>query len=263
MSNRSTRIVGTIPEEYDRSIGPVLFADHAKIVAQRVVSFQPERVLEIAAGTGILTRRLHDLLPESTELIATDVDPTMLAVARNKFGPHDKVQFQEVDATNLPYPASSFDVVTCQFGVMFFADKEQSYREAKRVLRRGGHYVFSVWDSLQYNHPVRIVREIITGLLPLGPAAYSYFAIDPIKESLLGAGFTDIRIDVVSLQIDIPDPEDFAFGMVHARPLIAEAQSRGVDTGQIADAVAAALRKELSATGRSLIQSILFEARAR
>jgi hypothetical protein len=121
--------------------------------------------------------------------------------------------------------------------------------------------VFSVWDSLQYNHPIRIIREIIAGLLPTDQA-YDYFAIDPIKESLLGAGFADIRIDIVSLQSDIPDPQDFAFGMVHARPMLAQARSRGVDTDQIAEVVAAALRKELSATGRLLTQSILFEATA-
>jgi ubiquinone/menaquinone biosynthesis C-methylase UbiE len=261
MSNRSTQSTGTIPEEYDRRIGPVLFAEHAEIVARRVASFHPERVLETAAGTGIATRRLRDLLSESTELVATDVDPAMLAIARNKFEPRHKVQFQQVDATNLPYPDSSFDVVTCQFGVMFFADKDRSYREAQRVLRRGGRYVFSVWDSLQYNHPIRIIREIIVGLLPIDQA-YDYSAIDPIKESLLSAGFGDIRIDIVSLQNSIPDPEDFAFGMVHARPMIAQAESRGVDTDQIVDAVAAALRKELSATGTLLTQSILFEATA-
>jgi SAM-dependent methyltransferase len=261
MSNRSTRSAGTIPEEYDRRIGPVLFADHAEIIARRVAAFHPERVLETAAGTGIATRRLRDLLPENTELIATDVDPATLAIARSKFGSRDEVQFQQADATNLPFPDSSFDLVTCQFGVMFFVDKDRSYREAQRVLRRGGRYVFSVWDSLQYNHPIRIIREIIVGLLPTDQA-YDFFAIDPIKESLLRAGFADIRIDIVSIQSGIPDPEDFAYGMVHARPMLAQAQSRGVDTDQIADAVAAALRKGLSATGRLLTQSILFEATA-
>jgi ubiquinone/menaquinone biosynthesis C-methylase UbiE len=267
MSDDSTRFVGTIPADYDR-LEPFMFAGHAEVFAQRVTSIRPARILELAAGTGILTRRLRDLLPATAEITATDINPPMLAVARGKFRPGEKVEFLEADATDLPFPDSSFDIVACQFGIMFFPDKDKSYREARRVLSTGGRYLFNVWDSHRYNHFGRIAHEIMAGLFPTDPppffrVAFGNSAIDPIKESLISAGFTDIRIDVVSLEKDIPDPEEFAFSLVHGLPIIEQVQSRsGADPGVVVSTLAGALRREMVATGRTRLQAILFEARA-
>jgi ubiquinone/menaquinone biosynthesis C-methylase UbiE len=147
MSNRATDFTGSIPAFYDHGLGPVFFADFADDIAQRAAESAPMRVLEIAAGTGIVTRRLRDLLPREAHLIATDLNPPLLEVARRKFRPDERVEFQPADATALPFPDTSFDVLVCQFGVMFFPDKDKGHREAHRVLVSRGRYLFSVWDS--------------------------------------------------------------------------------------------------------------------
>jgi ubiquinone/menaquinone biosynthesis C-methylase UbiE len=169
--------------------------------------------LELAAGTGIVTRRLRDLLPRDARLIATDLNPPMLEVARGKFGADEAVEFEPADATALPFPDASFDAIICQFGVMFFPDKDKSYREAHRVLVSAGQYLFSVWDSHRHNPIGRLIIEIVTEFFPHDPpqfyqVPFGYHRIDPIKDSLEAAGFTDLRIAVLSLKQDSPRCRD-------------------------------------------------------
>jgi ubiquinone/menaquinone biosynthesis C-methylase UbiE len=122
----SGNFVGSIPDYYDQGLGPVLFADFASEMAKRVSARPVQRVLEIAAGTGIVTRQLRDRLPADAMLTATDLNPPMLEVARSKFRPGERVEFQPADATALPFADACFDAVVCQFGVMFFPDKAKS-----------------------------------------------------------------------------------------------------------------------------------------
>ena len=138
MSDEATRFGGGIPENYDRGLGPIFFADYADHTARLVAGYAPLHVLETGAGTGIVTRRLRDLLPATTSLIATDLNLPMLEIARKKFRPDEPVEFQQADAMALPLADASFDVVVCQFNVMFFPDKEKSYSEAYRVLAPAG-----------------------------------------------------------------------------------------------------------------------------
>jgi ubiquinone/menaquinone biosynthesis C-methylase UbiE len=265
MSGNAASFFGNIPEEYDRGLGPVIFADYAADMARRVAALAPARVLEMAAGTGILTRRLRDLLPENTLLTATDLNPPMLDVARGKFRSHERVDFQSADAGNLPFPDGAFDVLVCQFGAMFFPDKDRSYREAHRVLAPGGRYLFSVWDSHRYNPFGRITHQVAAGFFPADPpqfyqVPFGYHAIDPIKESLIDAGFTDIRVHVIALEKEIPDLRSFAQGLVYGNPLIDEIRVRGgIHPDQIVSALTDALRREFAPSGRMPLQAILFD----
>jgi ubiquinone/menaquinone biosynthesis C-methylase UbiE len=138
VSDRATDFTGNIPQFYDHGLGPVFFTDFADDIARRAASSAPMRVLELAAGTGIVTRRLRDLLPREARLVATDLNPPMLEVARRKFHSDEMVEFQPADATAPPFADASFDAVVCQFGVMFFPDKGKGHREAHRVLVSGG-----------------------------------------------------------------------------------------------------------------------------
>src|SRR5215469_13840898 len=147
MIDDATGFVGSIPGNYDRGLGPIIFADYAEYTARLVAGYAPSRVLETGAGTGIVTRCLRDLLPATTRLIATDLNRPMLDVARKKFRPDEPIEFQHADAMALSFADGSFDAVVCQFGVMFFPDKDRAYREAYRVLEPGGHFVFSTWDG--------------------------------------------------------------------------------------------------------------------
>ena len=126
MSDDATGFVGGIPENYDCGLGPIIFTDYDEHTARLVAGYAPSRVLETGAGTGIVTRRLRDLLPATTRLIATDLNPPMLDVARKKFRPDEPIEVQHADATALPFADVSFDAVVCQFSAQFFPDKEKS-----------------------------------------------------------------------------------------------------------------------------------------
>ena len=120
MSDDAAGFIGSIPQHYDQGLGPIIFVDYAADIARRVASGNPTRVLETAAGTGIVTRKLRDALAKDARLTATDLNPPMLEVARTKFRAGEQVEFQPADATALPFADGSFDAVMCQFGIMFF-----------------------------------------------------------------------------------------------------------------------------------------------
>jgi SAM-dependent methyltransferase len=268
MSGDAASFVGSIPQYYDQGLGPMIFVDYAGEMARRAASFSPLRVLETAAGTGIVTRALRDALPADASLTATDLNPPMLDVARAKIRDGEQVTFQPADAQDLPFPAKSFDAVVCQFGVMFYPDKDKSYREAHRVLAPGGRYLFSVWDSHRYNPFARIAQDVVGRFFPVDPpqfyrVPFSCHQIDPIKESLISAGFDDINAAVLSRQKTIPDASVFARAMVFGNPLIDQMRARGgVDPEQIVDALLQALHREFGADpGKMPLQAIMFSAR--
>jgi SAM-dependent methyltransferase len=264
MRDDPTRFVGSIPEHYDQGMGPVIFARPADLVATQVASFEPSRVLETAAGTGIVTRRLRDLLPAAAEIVATDLNPAMLDTAGRKFRPGEAVMFQPADATALPFADGEFDAMVCQFGVMFYPDKETAYREARRVLKPGGRYVFSVWDAVDHNPFARIVGAALRSAFASDPppflnVPFGYAALDPIKASLLANGFAGLRIDVVRTQGTIADFDAFANGLVCGSSLVDQIQSRGVGPEKLVGVVRQTLRDEFSA-GVTPLQFIVFEA---
>ena len=266
MASNAPSWVGNIPDHYDRGLGPVIFIDYAADLARRVGARPVSRVLETAAGTGIVTRQLRDVLPSNAQLTATDLNPPMVEVARTKFQSSEKVDLRSADAMALPFPDGAFDAVVCQFGVMFFPDKAKSYQEVYRVLAPGGRYLFNVWDSHRYNPFGRIAHEVAARFFPADPpqfyrVPFSYHQIDPIKESLLDSGFSDIQIAVVSLEKKIPHVESFARGLVYGNPLIDQIRERGgVDPDRVVDAVTDVLHREFGPDDRMPLQAIVFSA---
>jgi len=268
MSDGAADFTGSIPALYDHGLGPIFFAEFGDDIARRVAESAPMRVLEIAAGTGIVTRRLRDLLPREAHLTATDLNPSMLEVARGKFHPNEMVEFQSADATALPFPNAGFDALVCQFGVMFFPDKDKGFREALRVLVNGGRYLFSVWDSDRHNPIGPPITETLAGFFPHDPpqfyqVPFGYHRLDPIKDSLAAAGFSDLRISVLSLNKIVPDLADYSRALVFGNPLIDQIRARGVvDPERVVDALAKALpRKFGTDPTRIPLQAIVFEAR--
>ena len=268
MSGNSADFSGNIPENYDRGMGPVIFMGYATDMARRVAAGSPSRVLETAAGTGIVTRALRDAISPEAQIIATDLNVGMGDIARTKFRSDEQVVFQEADATALPFPDASFDAVVCQFGVMFFPDKEKSYREVYRVLVPGGRYLFNVWDSHPHNAFGRIAHEVIGSFFPSDPpkfydVPFSYYMIDPIKEALIASGFGEIEVSVVQLQRPVNDFSSFARGIVFGNPVIDQIRQRGsVEPTEIQQAVAATMRGEFGREPSLMpIQAIVFEAR--
>lgn len=262
----ASRFTGTIPEHYERGLGPVIFAGYATDIARRVASAAPQRVLETAAGTGIVTRQLRSALPASSDLVATDLNAAMLDIARAKFASTERVSLLGADALDLPFPAHSFDAVVCQYGVMFYPDKAKSYREVRRVLAPGGRYVFNVWDSHAHNPFGRVAYETVAGFFPADPpqfhrVPFGYCQLDPIKEALLEAGFTTLTASIVRLEHPGVDVSLFASSLVRGTPLIDQIQARGADPGQIVEALREAFVRDLALDTQPMrMQAIVFEA---
>jgi len=244
------QFVGTIPENYDRGLGPHIFEGYADDLARRVADLNPDKLLELAAGTGIVTRRLLDALGEGSELLATDLNEPMLEVARTKFESTDGVSFEQADAMSLPYPDATFDVITCQFGVMFFPDKPRSYREAKRVLKTGGSYIFNVWGSWAANPFAQLAHETVAAFFPDEPPGFytvpfGYHDADEIQDALQNAGFSEVSIDEVNLVSRISSPDTFARGLVFGNPLFQEVTDRGGDPDEVCATVSTAIEDKL------------------
>ncbi len=250
MTDDSSRFVGTIPEHYDNNLGPHIFHDYADDLARRVAALSPGYVLELAAGTGIVTRRLRDALAPACDLLASDLNSPMLEVARSKFAPDESVRFEQVDATDLSFDDACFDAVTCQFGVMFFPDKARSFREVHRVLKPGGSYVFNVWDSWEANPFAQIAHETAEAFFPEDtPGFYrvpfGYYDTAEIEASVVEAGFSRVGIELVPLTAGIPSPSAFARGLVFGNPLYDEILTRGGDPEAVFQAMTEAIERRL------------------
>jgi SAM-dependent methyltransferase len=184
---------GSIPGLYETHLVPLIFEPYAADLARRLAPRRPARVLEVAAGTGVVTRALSAALPEAA-IVATDLNQAMLDQA-TAIGAKHQVEWRAADAQQLPFPDASFDAVACQFGVMFFPDKVKAYAEARRVLKPGGAFMFNAWCGLADNDFARIVHETVAGLFPqdppgfLGRTPYAYFDTARIARELAAAGF--------------------------------------------------------------------------
>jgi ubiquinone/menaquinone biosynthesis C-methylase UbiE len=265
LSDRNeANFTGSVPEFYDRNLGPVIFEGYAAEMARKAAAHAPQRVLELAAGTGIVTRQLRRALPPESRLVATDLNPPMLDIARAKFTDRDDVAFRPADATALPFDDASFDLVVCQFGVMFFPDRPKSYREVRRVLAGAGRYLFSVWDALQHNPFGRVAFDAVARFFPGDPpqfyqVPFGHHRIDEIRAELSAAGFTDIRAHVLRREEPNVDPDAFARGLVLGNPLAEQIRARGtVRVETVIDGVAAALRDSLGLPGRALPMQVIF-----
>ena len=250
MSSQAARFVGTIPENYDRGLGPQIFGGYAKDLARRAAALAPTRVLELAAGTGILTRYLRDALEDSSEIIASDLNPPMLEVAAAKFQAGESVQFEQIDAMNIEHSEATFDLVICQFGVMFFPDKTDSYAEVCRVLVQSGSYIFNVWGSWDANPFAKITHDAVAKFFPDDPPGFykipfGYHNEDEIRESLLQAGFATVDFERLKIESEIPSSKEFAKGLVFGNPLYDEVVSRGGDPHEICTAVGEAIDTQL------------------
>lgn len=254
ISEDSTRFDGSIPEMYDRHLGALLFEAHAADIAERVANLRPRRVLEIAAGTGIVSRQLLETLPAEASLTVTDLNAPMLEYARSKSIARGRdVEWRQADAQQLPFPDESFDTVVCQFGVMFFPDKRKGLIEFNRVLEKGGALIFSVWDSFDTN-PVQAIAHSTIG---------TFFEEDPpdfykvpcgmgnrVEAVHLteDAGFKDVVIETVSLTGSSSSARSAAQGLVKGNPVINAIRERGsTDVDGIVLALARALEVRFGA----------------
>jgi ubiquinone/menaquinone biosynthesis C-methylase UbiE len=231
MASVDVRFSGSVPANYERYMVPLLFRPYAKVLAERAKSWQPRRILETAAGTGVVTAALSEALPDA-EIVATDLNQAMLDVAATHVSSAN-VQFRQADALELPFDDASFDLVVCQFGVMFYPDKVRGNAEARRVLRDGGHYLFAVWDRIERNSLSHLANESLRAAFPDNPprfmerGPFSYFGREWIERDLRAAGFEQIDIETVELKSRSASAEDGARGLVYGSPMGVELEDYG------------------------------------
>jgi len=216
LANTDTTFSGAIAQFYDRYFGPPLFGPYGEDIARRLKGLSSGALLEVAAGTGIVTAVLARALPAGVTIIATDLNQPMLDFAATKPG-LDRVTWQQADAVALPFPDASFDVVVCQFGVMFFPDRPGAHGEARRVLKPGGRYIFNVWDKLAHNPVFEVVHRAVADLYPARPPGFiartpcGYNDEVVIREDLSRGGFEACTIETVETTWSPSSPRDSCY----------------------------------------------------
>lgn len=232
MTASDKEFTGSIPEFYDTYLVPLIFDAYAIDLAERVSSTAPKSVLETAAGSGVVPRALAPRLAPDARYVVTDLNQPMLDHAAAMQGPDARIEWQQADALDLPFPGNSFDATICQYGVMFFPDKVKGYKEAFRVLKPEGRFIFSVWDDIKTNEFADVVTKAAAEVFPDNPpnflprTPHGYFDHGEIQKDLKEAGFSDISIVAIEKTSKAPSPRHPAIAYCQGTPLRNEIEQR-------------------------------------
>ena len=216
---------GSVPEPYDRHLVPLIFESYADDLVRRLRLLDPGPVLEVAAGTGVVTRAMATGLPETTTLTCSNLNQPMLDHAA-KVGTDRPVTFQQADVMRLPFADDSFDAVVCQFAVMFFPDQTGAYAEIRRVLRPGGTFLFNTWDKIEANEFADVVTQALGTLFPTDPPLFldrtphGHHEPEPFRSRLADAGFhTPAAFEAVEARSKAAHSQDPAIAYCQGTPL--------------------------------------------
>lgn len=242
----AARFEGSVPAFYDRFLGGFLFEPYAAEIARRLPAGPDARVLEIACGTGILTRHLRRRLPAGAELVATDLNEPMIDFARGKLA-GESIHWRTADAQELPFKAGVFDAVVCAFGLMFLPDKPAGFREAHRVLRPGGTFLATTWSALHEHAYASIAAETLARLFPDDPPRFyevphGLHDVAALERMARDAGFETVSVERVVLEGHAPSARHLATGLTRGTPMAALLAERGAEWEAVIHAVSKALR---------------------
>lgn len=269
-SSPSASFTGSIPENYDTYLGPLLFEFSAADLARRVSDAlgKPAKILEIACGTGISTRHMAHQLPKGSEIVATDLNEAMLVHAAKVNGDLPGVTYAPADALDLPFDDESFDAVVCQFGIMFFPDKSAGMGEMTRVLKPEGVLALNVWDSLDKNPAVRVVGGLIEDFFQDDPPRFleipfGFYDVSEGRKLFREAGLGSVDVEYVSEAVEVVDYTGPARGMITGSPMFLEVEQRAtVGVEELVAAAAKALEAEFGPAPVKLpFQEIVYLAR--
>jgi len=239
---------GSVPKLYEEYLVPLIFEPYAVDLANRVAAQSLARVLEIAAGTGVVTRKLASALPEGVSIVATDLNQAMLDVA-STVGTKRPVEWRQADAMQLPFEDAEFDLVVCQFGAMFFPEKSKAFAEARRVLKSGGIFMFNVWDRIEENEFAHTVTKALESVFPKDPPRFmartphGYYDHASIERDLRIGGFlASPRISTVAARSQATSAQIPAIAYCQGTPLRNEIEARDKSRlGEATDITAAAI----------------------
>jgi SAM-dependent methyltransferase len=239
---------GSIPKLYDTILVPLIFAPYAADLVNRLARSSCSRVLEVAAGTGVVTRAMAAGLPERVSIVATDLNQAMLDQAA-VVGTSRPVEWRQADAMQLPFDDGTFDAVVCQFGAMFFPDKSRAFSEVRRVLGPAGVFIFNVWDRIEENEFADTVTTALASLFPADPprflarTPYGYCDLPTIERDLAAGGFArPARIATVAARSRAASARVAAVGYCQGTPLRNEIEARGASSlGEATDVAAEAI----------------------
>ena len=270
MSAGDKIFAGSIPENYDRHMVPLIFESYARDISQRAAALSPKAVLEIAAGSGVVTRALAPRLSSDARYVVTDLNQPMLDYAATRQNPDDRISWRKADAQALPFEDAAFDLVCCQFGVMFFPDRPSAYREARRVLKPGGCFLFNAWDRIEENVFADDVTSALAEFFPNDPPRFlartphGYHDIALIRSDLAKAGFSNVTIETRAEESRAPSPHHVATAYCQGTPLRNEIESRDAEKLEAATdhAASAIARKYGSGEVAAKIQAHVVMARA-
>jgi ubiquinone/menaquinone biosynthesis C-methylase UbiE len=247
MSETDKVFAGSIPENYDRHMVPLIFESYARDIAQRVATLAPTAVLETAAGSGVVTRAVAPMLSADASYVVTDLNQPMLDYAKAKQGADSRIRWQTADALALPFEDVAFDLVCCQFGAMFFPDRPSGYREAKRVLKSGGCFLFNVWDRIEENEFADVVTAAVATVFPEDPPRFlariphGYHDAARIRADLAAGGFTEaVRFETLEARSRAASCDVPAIAYCQGSPLRNELEALDDTRLREATAVAAA-----------------------
>jgi len=266
-SSLHTTFSGSIPEYYDRCLGPAWFGPFGRELAALLPADPGGDVLEIACGTGLVTRELRQRLAPSRRLVASDLNKPMLDYARSKLGDR-AIEWREADAQALPFRDGEFAAVACALGFMFMPDKPKAFAQARRVLMPNGTLILSVWDRAEENDAARIYAETIEAMFPGDEEMrfrlpWSMHDQDALRKLLGDARFEVVRMEKKRLSVSDVDPRTIATGQVRGTPRGLLLEKKGVSMDEAIEHVANAIAKFLASPGARLHgQAILVEARA-
>jgi SAM-dependent methyltransferase len=233
MADIDAKFTGGIPELYDSALVPILFEGYARDLAERVCKSSPRSVLEIAAGTGAVTRALAPGLASDTRYVVTDLNQEMLDRARQNQPASDGIEWLAADAMDLPFEDDGFDVICCQFGVMFLPDRVAGYSEMRRVLKPGGRLVFNSWGRIEDNAFSDLATRTLETIWPDDPprflarTPFGYCDPDRIIADVTAAGFLSPEVTRVDLESRTERPGDFPRAQCFGSPLRLEIEARG------------------------------------
>jgi ubiquinone/menaquinone biosynthesis C-methylase UbiE len=228
MSLNDKEFTGSIPEIYDTYLVPLIFEQYAEDLAQRTASINPNSVLEVASGSGVVTRAVAPVLRSGVRHVVSDLNPPMLDRAAATQPLPDAIEWLPANALDLPLEDDGFDLVLCQFGCMFFQDRIRSYREARRVLRPGGAFVFNMWDRIEENEFANVVTNALAERYPANPPRFlprtphGHYDTTVYRAELEAAGFTDITIEPLDAISTASSSLIPAVAYCHGTPLLNE-----------------------------------------